>query len=251
MFLHAERSGSGPPVVLVHGFTQTRRCWGPEAEALADGHEVIRVDAPGHGRSAGHMAGLRTGGRLIADQGGEATYLGYSMGARFCLHVALTNPELVRGLVLVSGTAGIDDPGERAARRAQDEATAARIEQEGLERFLDGWLAQPLFAGLPAERACRAERLENTVEGLISSLQQAGTGSQDPSWHKLGRLAMPVLVVAGGRDTKFVGLAQRLATSIGTNATLALIDDAGHAAHLEQPERFLAALQPWLARHHL
>jgi 2-succinyl-6-hydroxy-2,4-cyclohexadiene-1-carboxylate synthase len=251
MFLHADREGAGPPIVLVHGFTQTRRCWGPEAADLATDHEVIRVDAPGHGRSAEILAGLRTGGRLIADQGGEATYLGYSMGARFCLHLALSNPELVRGLVLLAGTAGIEDPDERAARRAQDLRTAARIKDEGLEAFLDAWLAQPLFAGLAPDRSFREERLENTVEGLMSSLEQAGTGTQDPTWHRLSRLGMPVLVLAGERDERFAALAQRMAAAIGTNATLALVPDAGHAAHLEQPEAFLAILRPWLAAHGL
>ena len=251
MFLHAERRGAGPTLVLVHGFTQTRRCWGPEVDALAADHEVVLVDAPGHGRSADIMAGLRTGGRLIADQGGEATYVGYSMGARFCLHVALTNPELVRGLVLLGGTAGIEDPAEREQRRQQDLATAARIERDGLEPFLDDWLAQPLFAGLPPERAHRAERLENTVDGLRSSLEQAGTGSQDPSWHKLHRLDMPILVLAGADDAKFAALATRMAEDVGDNATLALVAGAGHAAHLEQPERVLAIVQPWLARHGL
>lgn len=251
MFLHADRDGHGPPIVLVHGFTQTGRCWGPEASDLATDHEVIRVDAPGHGRSADILAGLRTGGRLIADQGGEATYLGYSMGARFCLHLALANPELVRGLVLVSGTAGIEDPEERSRRREQDLRTAARIKTDGLHAFLDAWLAQPLFAGLSEDKAFRAERLENTVTGLMSSLEQAGTGSQDPSWHRLSGLAMPVLVVAGERDEKFAALARRMADEIGANATLALIPAAGHAAHLEQPDAFLAVLRPWLATHGL
>jgi 2-succinyl-6-hydroxy-2,4-cyclohexadiene-1-carboxylate synthase len=251
MFLHAEREGDGPPLVLVHGFTQNRRCWGPEADDLARDHEVIRVDAPGHGRSAGILAGLRTGGRLIADQGGEATYLGYSMGARFCLHLALANPELVRGLVLIGGTAGIEDPAERAARRERDLRTAERIKVEGLEAFLDAWLAQPLFAGLSPERSFREERLENTVAGLMSSLEQAGTGSQDPSWHRLSKLAMPVLVVAGEEDAKFSALAARLGADIGANATVAILPGAGHAAHLEQPEAFLAVLRPWLAQHGL
>lgn len=251
MFLHDDREGEGPPIVLVHGFTQTRRCWGPEADDLARDHEVIRVDAPGHGRSADILAGLRTGGRLIADQGGEATYLGYSMGARFCLHLALATPDLVRGLVLIGGTAGIEDPTERAARREQDLRTAARIEQEGLEAFLDTWLAQPLFAGLTADKAFREERLENTLTGLMSSLEQAGTGSQDPSWHRLSKLAMPVLVVAGEQDTKFTALAERMGTDIGPNATVAIIPGAGHAAHLEQPDAFLAVLRPWLAEHDL
>jgi len=251
MFLHAERRGSGPRLVLVHGFTQTGRCWGPEVDALAVDHEVVLVDAPGHGRSADVAADLRTGGQLITDQGGEATYLGYSMGARFCLHAALTNPDRVRGLVLLGATAGIEDPVEREARRQQDLATAARIEHEGLEAFLDGWLAQPLFAGLPPDRAYRAERLENTVAGLRSSLEHAGTGAQDPTWDELQRLAMPVLVLAGAVDAKFAALAERLAASIGPNATVRLIEGAGHAAHLEQPEAFVAAVRPWLADHHL
>lgn len=251
MLLHADREGEGPPIVLVHGFTQTRRCWGPEATDLARDHEVIRVDAPGHGLSADVLAGLRTGGRLIADQGGEATYLGYSMGARFCLHLALSRPELVRGLVLIGGTAGIEDPAERAARREQDLATAARIERDGLEEFLDAWLAQPMFAGLAPARAFRAERLENTVAGLMSSLEQAGTGSQDPSWHRLAGLTMPVLVMAGEQDSKFAALAQRLGAEIGSNATVALVPGAGHTAHLEQPDAFLSILRPWLAQHDL
>lgn len=251
MFLHADREGTGPPIVLVHGFTQTRRCWGPEAAELGRDHTLVRVDAPGHGRSNEILAGLRTGGRLIADQGGEATYLGYSMGARFCLHLALSNPELVRGLVLVGGTAGIDDPAERAARRAHDLATAARLRALGLPAFLDEWLDQPLFASLPVERAFRAERLENTVDGLASSLEHAGTGSQDPSWDRLHRLAMPVLALAGGRDLKFAALAARMAEAIGDNASFALVPDAGHAAHLEQPEAFLAVVRPWLAEHGL
>ena len=251
MFLHAERQGSGPPIVLVHGFTQTSRCWGPEADDLARDHEVIRVDAPGHGRSAEVLAGLRTGARLIADQAGEATYLGYSMGARFCLHIALANPELVRGLVLLGGTAGIEDPEERAARRDQDLRTADRLEREGLEVFLDAWLEQPLFATLPPDRAFRDERMENTIPGLVSSLEQAGTGAQDPSWHKLHRLEMPVLLTAGERDEKFTALARRMASAIGDNATFAAVPDAGHAAHLEHPEAFLAVLRPWLAAHDL
>jgi len=249
MSLHAELRGTGPRLVMVHGFTQTRRCWGPEVDALATDHELVLIDAPGHGRSADVVADLPTGAQLIIDQGADATYLGYSMGARFCLHAALSHPDRVRGLVLLGATAGIEDPIEREARHQQDLATAARIESEGLDAFLDGWLAQPLFAALPPERAFRAQRLENTVAGLQSSLEHAGTGSQAPSWHELHQLDMPALVLAGADDPKFSALAERLVAEIGVNATLARIEGAGHAAHLEQPERFLAAVQPWLADH--
>ncbi len=249
--LHAEVDGTGPRLVLVHGFAQTRDCWGVVGADLATDHEVVRLDAPGHGRSATFHAGIRTGARLIADQGGTATYLGYSMGGRFALHVALANPELVRGLVLIGATAGLEDPVERSQRQAQDEAMAQRVEREGIEAFLDAWLAQPLFAGLGPDVQFLEARKENTVDGLAESLRQAGTGAQDPTWHRLDRLDLPVLCVAGADDTKFAALAERLVSSIGANATLALVPGAGHAAHLEQPDAFLAVLRPWLATHGL
>lgn len=244
--LYAEVSGTGPRVVLVHGFTQNRDCWGPVFVDLVRDHEVCRVDAPGHGRSSSFHAGLRTGARLIADQGGRATYLGYSMGARFLLHLALANPELVERLVLIGATGGIDDPDERAARRAQDEAMAQRVERDGVDAFVDAWLAQPLFAGLTPEVQFRDARSESTVEGLAESLRQAGTGAQDPLWERLHRLDMPVLLVAGGLDTKFTELAHRLRESIGDNATVAIVEGAGHAAHLERSDEFLAVLRSWL-----
>ena len=251
MGLHAEREGDGPAIVLVHGFTQTARCWGPEAADLATDHEVIRVDAPGHGGSRFIRADLDAGAAQIAEAGGAATYLGYSMGARFCLHVALSRPELVRGLVLLGATAGIEDPRERAERVLADAQLAHRVEVEGVEAFLGDWLTQPLFARLPPERGFREERLANTASGLASSLVHAGTGIQAPSWDRLHQLTMPVLVMAGAEDAKFAALAERLVTTIGANAALALVPGAGHAAHLEQPDAFLALLRAWLAQHDL
>lgn len=249
--LHAVVEGRGPRLVLVHGFAQTQACWGPFGSVLAEDHEVCRIDAPGHGGSSEFHAGLRTGARLIADQGGAGTYVGYSMGGRFLLHVALANPELVRGLVLIGATAGIEDPAERAARKANDEALADRLERDGLEPFLEAWLAQPLFAGLPASAQFRDERLSNTVEGLSESLRQAGTGSQDPLWDRLDRIEVPTLVLAGALDEKFTAAGQRMASSIGANARFASIPDAGHAAHLEQPDATLAIVRPWLVEHQL
>lgn len=251
MRLHSDRSGVGPRIVLVHGFTQTRACWGGEATDLATDHEVVRVDAPGHGRSTAIRADFATTARLLTEAAGRGTYVGYSMGARLCLSAALTHPDQVRGLVLVGGTAGIDDPAARAQRRTDDAALAARIRSDGVEAFVDRWLALPIFAGLPPERSFRAARLTNTTEGLASSLETVGAGEQQPSWDALHRLDMPALVVAGALDEKFSSLAQRMVDAIGANATLALIPDAGHTAHLEQPDAFLASLRRWLATHDL
>jgi 2-succinyl-6-hydroxy-2,4-cyclohexadiene-1-carboxylate synthase len=246
--LYTEVAGSGPRLVLVHGFTQTGRSWGPVATDLARDHEVVRVDAPGHGHSASLAVDMVEGARLLGEVGGSGTYLGYSMGARLCLHLALTEPGRVRALVLLSGTAGIEDAAARAVRRGDDEALALELERVGVAEFVRCWLARPLFAGLDEGAAGLGARLENTVPGLAASLRLAGTGAQDSLWSRLSELAMPVLAVAGERDERFVATARAMAAAIGPNAQVAVVPGAGHAAHSEAPEAFLTLVRGFLAR---
>jgi 2-succinyl-6-hydroxy-2,4-cyclohexadiene-1-carboxylate synthase len=245
--LHTERLGAGRPrLVLVHGFTQTGRSWSGIAEDLARDHEVVLVDAPGHGGSSRAGADLPSGAHALGEAGGEAVYVGYSMGGRLCLQLALDEPERVLGLVVLGATAGIVDPGERAARRAADEALAAELERDGVDVFLERWLARPLFAGLSPDAAGVADRQRNTVAGLAASLRLVGTGAQADLWGRLGRLGAPVLVLAGERDAKFTGIGRELAATIGEEARFETVADAGHAAHLERPETFLQVLRRWL-----
>jgi 2-succinyl-6-hydroxy-2,4-cyclohexadiene-1-carboxylate synthase len=248
--LYATRMGKGPPVVLVHGFTQTHRSWRPVAERLAPFHSLTLVDAPAHGGSDAIRTDLVGGAAELGLTGGRAAYVGYSMGGRLCLHLALARPDLVARLVLVGATGGIDDPERRNARRASDDSLASRIETEGVAAFVDWWLARPLFTTLPDDAAGRDERLANTAAGLAASLRLAGTGTMEPLWDRLSGLAMPVLVVAGEKDTDYAEAGRRFVSAIGVNATLALIPGAGHACHLEQPDAFVAAVAGFLAHAH-
>ncbi len=233
-------------LVLVHGFTQSRRTWAPIAAALnADGYEVVTVDAPGHGESSTLRLDLPAGAESLGRTAGSATYIGYSMGGRLALHLAVARPDLVERLVLVSSTAGIDDEAARAARRADDERRAEELERDGVAAFLDRWLALPLFANLAHDDAQLADRLENTAEGLASSLRLAGTGAQHSLWPHLDELPMPVLLVAGRLDTKFATVADQMATLI-PRSTVAIVPDAGHVVHLERRDAFLAKLRRWL-----
>jgi 2-succinyl-6-hydroxy-2,4-cyclohexadiene-1-carboxylate synthase len=173
-------------------------------------------------------------------------YVGYSLGGRLCLRLALTRPDLVRALVLVGASPGIADPGERAARRAADERLADEVERDGVAAFLDRWLAGPLFATLPAEAAGREQRLANTAEGLAGALRRLGTGVQEPLWDRLAGLRPPALLVAGERDPKFTGLARRMAAAIGPSARVAVVGGAGHAVHLERPAELAALVEEFL-----
>jgi 2-succinyl-6-hydroxy-2,4-cyclohexadiene-1-carboxylate synthase len=235
-------------LVLVHGFTQTPRSWAPVEElldGLLDGLRdgSVRTPAVGEGSDAGaDFVGMaRALGR------GPATYVGYSQGGRLCLQLALDRPEVVQRLVLVSASPGIADPGERAARRAADDRLAGEIERDGVDAFLERWLAQPLFATLPRERSGIDERrTANTVEGLTFQLRVLGQGAQPSNWQRLGELAMPVLLVVGELDTKYVDIAHRMAARIA-GARVEVIPDAGHACHLEQPARVAHLLASFTA----
>src|SRR5829696_2698723 len=249
--VHSPRhSAAGPPlgrVVLVHGFTQSLAAWGAVGERLEDRWEVVRVDLPGKGGWRGVGGGLGEGGGLAGAAGGVGAYMGYSLGGRVCLRLALDRPDLVRALVLVGASPGIADAGERAARRAADELLAGELERDGVAAFLDRWLAGPLFATLPAEAAGRAERLANTAEGLASALRRLGTGAQEQLWDRLGGLRPPVLLVAGELDPKFTDLARRMAAAIGPAARVAIVPGAGHAVHLERPAATAALIEEFLA----
>lgn len=237
-------NASSPPVVMLHGFTQTARCWGTFGADLRADHRVVALDAPGHGNSSELHGDLwRTAGLAVA-AGGTATYLGYSMGARIALHAALAFPASVTRLVLISGTAGIDDPEERAARRRADESLAARIGHIGVDAFLREWLAQPLFADLSAQQHDLAERRRNRAEGLAASLRELGTGTQEPLWDRLGELAMPVLLITGDADARYGHLARRAAEAIGPNATHVVLR-GGHSVHRQAPDA-AAVVRRWL-----
>lgn len=234
-------------LVFLHGFTQTRQSWDRVASEFAGQYDTITVDAPGHGQSGSVRLDLPAAAEWLAPIGEHATYIGYSMGGRLALHLALAQPAVVRRLVLVSSTAGIVDEADRTARRAQDEERAAEIERDGVAAFLERWLALPLFAGLTRDATGLGDRLANTSDGLASSLRLAGTGAQASLWDRLGELKMPVLLVAGALDGKFVDLAEQMAAAIPA-ADLAIVPDAGHVVHRERPAEFVDVLREWLDR---
>jgi 2-succinyl-6-hydroxy-2,4-cyclohexadiene-1-carboxylate synthase len=232
-----------PRLVLVHGFTQTAVSWRPVADRLSQRFEVVTPELPGHGGAAGvRLDFAAAAAAALGESGGPATYVGYSMGGRLCLRLAVDRPDLVHALVLVGASPGVADPAERAERRDADERLAAGIERDGTAAFLRRWLAGPLFATLRPSADDLAARGLNPPAGLAAALRTLGTGVQQPLWDRLGELAMPVLLVAGQSDVKFAELAERMAAAIGPRARVALVAGAGHAAHLERPDEFCALL---------
>jgi 2-succinyl-6-hydroxy-2,4-cyclohexadiene-1-carboxylate synthase len=231
-------------VVLVPGFTQTATAWKAVGTALrAADHEPIALDVP---------AGLDfvATATAIGAAGGRAVYVGYSMGGRLCLRLALDRPDLVERLVLVSASPGIADPTERAARRASDEELARDVAQRGVEPFLRDWLAQPLFATLATDAAGLADRAHgHTAAQLAETLRTLGSGTQEPLWDRLGELRIPIALMTGRADAKFDLINDAMEAACTSAASVARVRlDGGHALPLEQPAALAACVVEWLAQ---
>lgn len=232
-------------IVLLHGFTQTGHSWDPTIAALGERYRALAPDIRGHGRAAGvrpiDFAAVHADVLALAPRRFELA--GYSMGGRIALAVALAAPERVSRLILIGASPGLADPEERRARRAADDALAARIEGEGIEAFASAWSSLPLWAGQPPDVAAvaHAERLSQSADGLAAALRGLGTGVMEPLWDRLPSLELPVTLIAGERDAKFRGIAERMAAELA-NATLHVVTEAGHAVQLERPEAVAALL---------
>ncbi|MHB8263433.1 MAG: alpha/beta fold hydrolase [Acidimicrobiales bacterium] len=210
--------------------------------------EIYSVDLPGHGRSSAISKGPWDTAEMLGNSFGKGTYIGYSMGARICLHLALSSPELVEKLVLISATGGIEDEAERDRRRISDELIARELEEgRDMGAFLRRWTEQPLFATMPQHTRMIAERMHNTPVGLASSLRMCGAGACDPLWDRLDELKMPVLIVAGMLDNRYVYSALRMASLVSNNSRISLIPGAGHACHLERPRIAASVIASFLA----
>jgi 2-succinyl-6-hydroxy-2,4-cyclohexadiene-1-carboxylate synthase len=224
--------------VLLHGFTGSR-------DSFAHlGLDAVTPDLPGHGDApdaTGWNAAVDEVAKLLDPS--PVVLGGYSMGARLALAVALRNQRRIARLVLASGTAGVDDP---AARRAEDEERAQRIERIGVDAFAREWEEHPTLASLKQFPQLREQRTRHRASGLASALRHLGAGAMPQLWADLPRLRVPVVLLAGKDDPKFTAIAERMHALLPVS-TLHVLERCGHAPHLEQPAAFGAALRGDLA----
>ena len=256
--LNVDVRGEGPALLLLHGFTGSGATWAPHLDAWR-GFTAIAVDLLGHGESDAPPDPRRyTMERCIDDLSAlldelgirRAAVLGYSMGGRLALRLALHAPERVSALVLESASPGIEDSTEREERVRSDGALADSIERDGIEAFVDRWQALPLFATqarLPetVRNELRRQRLSNDPVGLANSLRGIGSGAQEPVLDQLSDVSIPTLLLAGAEDEKYCALARRMAAALPCSK-LEIVSGAGHTVHLEQPNAFASAVEEFL-----
>lgn len=252
---------SFPVIVFLHGFTGSTTSWKEVIKQLKGKYRTIAVDLTGHGKSGiptdasryamkEQLADLEM---LFTKLGiNHFTLVGYSMGGRIALAYTIKHPKRVKTLILESASPGLLTESERKIRIEADKLLSNQIISKGMRNFVESWENIPLFATqkkLPTsvQNAVRKERLSQQPTGLANSLQGIGTGSQPSYWGDLHVIDIPVLLINGEIDTKFVVIAREMLKEIPLSSHK-VIKDAGHAIHVEKPTVFATIVDEYIMK---
>jgi len=225
-------------VLFIPGFMQRGDAWRPVAELLPERYPSRLLDHAEHSFE-GRLREIRDAGASVL--------VGYSLGGRLALRAALRSPGSFTAVVLVGTTAGIEEGPLRVQRAEADEKLASWIEAMPIEDTVSLWERQPLFADQSDQLvdAQREGRLSQDPRSLALLLRTAGQGALDPVWHGLRTLELPLLAIAGARDDGYTAAAKRMA-QVAPNGRAAIVEEAGHAAHLQQPQAVADLIEEFL-----
>ena len=260
MKLHFQVRGdkSNPAILFLHGFLGLGEDWFEMAQDLSRDHFCVLPDLPGHGQSR-ELSGDQSSDMAATSEAianllddlkiDRVTLLGYSMGGRIALCTALSHAHRVRALVLESASPGIEDDKERIDRAALDDLRAEQIERKGVAAFVEQWYNAPLFDSLHQQpeklASLKQSRLVHDPHALAAALRRFSVGRQPSLWKEIIRLDIPTLVIAGALDKKYCDIANKMAGLLPRCRQIT-IGGAGHNAHFEQPQEFLARLREFL-----
>ncbi|KAL2582256.1 hypothetical protein AAZV13_15G229700 [Glycine max] len=264
-------------LVFLHGFLGTGEDWINIMKTFSGSAKCISVDLPGHGKSILH--GVKGAGEepllsleTIADllhklihhiAPEKVTLVGYSMGARIALYMALKFCTKTKGAVLISGSPGLKDKLSRKIRTAKDDSRALAVIAHGLELFVSSWYAGELWKSLrshPHFNRIIASRLQHDdMQNLAQMLSGLSIGRQPSMWEDLPNCRVPLLIMHGEKDTKFRKIAQAMMKALCSSLRskhekgydiheVVEVPSCGHAAHLENPLPLIAAIGRFLTR---
>jgi pimeloyl-ACP methyl ester carboxylesterase len=239
--IHYEIHGSGPPLLLTHGYSSTSAMWQGQIEALSKQHKLILWDMRGHGQSdypddaAAYSEALTIGDMAaLLDKAGAGSAIvgGLSLGGYMSLAFYRAHPERVRALLIVDTGPGFKKDEARDAWNKRAYETGDRFEREGLD----------VLKSASRERSSVVHR---NASGLARAARGMLTQRDAGVIEALPNIKVPALVVVGADDTPFLAASDYMAAKI-PGAQKVVIPAAGHAANIDQPQAFIDAVLPFL-----
>lgn len=250
--MNYEDRGQGMPVVLIHGYPLDARMWEAQVEALSDRYRVIAPDLRGFGRSAGSGAFTMDS---LADDVHEllkrigalpSVVAGLSMGGYVALAYANKYAKDLKGLMLIDTRAEGDSPEGKANR----EKALLKLKEAGPKAIAADMLPKLAYE-LGPNHSNTAHKLRQILESQSAeTIAHALIALRDrpDRTGDLAAIPVPTLIIVGEQDVITPpALAEKMAKSI-TNATLAIIKDAGHMAPMEQPDDVSRVMRRFLEK---
>ena len=248
---------NNPAILFLHGFMGCAADWQWVMDQLADRYYCLAVDLPGHGatplqeipesRIIAHLTDTLKS-FLKFHNIPQVILTGYSMGGRLALEMIRHNSAMISAVILESTSLGIIDNKEKQIRLKVDFALADRLEKEDFNLFLHEWYQQPVFASLSGHADLSqliAAKAGNDPLQLAKVLRGFSVARQESSWRMLNHTGIPCLYMAGETDVRYRDFAIRLKAESG-KTRVAIIPDAGHNIHWEQPEKYVNAMLDFL-----
>jgi pimeloyl-ACP methyl ester carboxylesterase len=238
-----QASGTGPAVLLSHGYSATGRMWDGQHRAFGDRWRVISWDMRGHGQTespgdpAQYSAALTVADMraLLLHCGVERAVIGgLSLGGYVSLAFYLAHPEMVRALVICDSGPGYRNAGARGAWNQRAQERARELETKGLDALAGR--SREMREAMGHHRS--AQGLAHAARGMLA---QEGSGVIDG----LSAIRVPTLIIVGDQDQPFLAPCEYMAKKI-PGARLEVIAGAGHSSNLDQPEAFNRVLRDFL-----
>lgn len=255
---YSEGDPRNPSILFLHGFMGDRFEFKQATTILSKQFYCVAIDLLGHGQTKAIDQGTDRDQDYTIEStanfiikfldllGVERCFLvGYSMGGRLALYLALHFPQYFSRVVLESASAGLRTEVERSDRRSLDRQLAAKLETGDFRLFLENWYRQPVFASLrshPNFAQMLEQRLNNSPSQLAKSLRNLSLGTQPSLWEKLSENEIPLLLFAGELDPKFVQINRQM-EKLCKFSKLEIIPSCSHNIHFQIPSLFIEKVQ--------
>ncbi|MGD1913433.1 MAG: 2-succinyl-6-hydroxy-2,4-cyclohexadiene-1-carboxylate synthase [Rivularia sp. (in: cyanobacteria)] len=243
-----------PLILFLHGFMGNSHEFDEAISLLGDNFNCLNFDLPGHGETqvlgddnCYTMAQVANALIQLLDElkVKRCFLVGYSMGGRLALYLTLHFPQLFNKIILESASPGLLTEKERLERIKRDEQIARKlarsIERDDFLKFLENWYNQPIFGNIknhPRFEWTMKNRLKNNPLELAKSLRFMGTGVQPSLWNKLKDNQVPLRLIVGEKDLKFIDINKKM-TQVNELCELQVIENAAHNIHLQNTAAFV------------